>query len=57
MFKALEGNAEAGPQLALQLYIITIRGLCLKSTQGKKENEMTKINNTSRKHLLLSFKL
>ena len=35
-FKALEGTAEAGPQLALQLYIITLKGLCLKSTEGLK---------------------
>ena len=34
-FKALEGTAKAGPQLALQLYI-TLKGLCLKSSEGLK---------------------
>ena len=35
-FKSLEGTVEAGPQLVLQLYIITRIGLNLDKTEGEK---------------------
>ena len=35
-FKSLEGTVEAGPQLVLQLYIITRTGLNLDKTEGEK---------------------
>ena len=34
-FKSLEGTVEAGPQLVLQLYIITRIGLNLDKTEGE----------------------
>ena len=36
MFKSLEGTVEAGPQLVLQLYIMTRLGLYLDKTEGEK---------------------
>ena len=36
MFKSLEGTVEAGPQLVLQLYIMTRMGLYLDKTEGEK---------------------